>query len=70
MRILFCYEYPAPGQDALVSLLPDHDIVNCSRDSVVDHLEGVDVLVPYTKGAPVQYVVNKPAQLRAGVSRK
>jgi phosphoglycerate dehydrogenase-like enzyme len=49
MRILFCHRYYAPGLswDALKPLLPGHEIISCARDEIMEHLEGVDILVPF-----------------------
>src|SRR5947209_6804868 len=53
MRMLFCHNYYAPGLswDALALLLPDHEIVSCARNEIIEHLEGVDILVPFA--API-----------------
>ncbi|MBO0784246.1 MAG: hypothetical protein J2P37_36030, partial [Ktedonobacteraceae bacterium] len=49
MRILFCHPYCTPqlSWDLLVPLLAGHEIVACSRETVAEHLEGVDVIVPF-----------------------
>ncbi|MBO0795001.1 MAG: hypothetical protein J2P36_29195, partial [Ktedonobacteraceae bacterium] len=49
MRILFCHPYCTPqlSWDLLAPLLADHEIVACSRETVAEHLEGVDVIVPF-----------------------
>jgi hypothetical protein len=53
MRILFCreYFYPELTWDQLASLLPGHDIASCSRETIAEHLAGVDIIVPF--GAPI-----------------
>ncbi len=53
MRILFCHPYYAPGLswDAMQAFLPDHEIVSCSRNEIQEHLESVDILVPFA--API-----------------
>ncbi len=48
MRILFChtqFSQELPWK-ALTPLLPGHEIVSCSRDTIAEHLEGIDILVP------------------------
>src|SRR6266702_449390 len=48
MRILFChtqFSQELPWK-ALTPLLPVHEIVSCSRDTIAEHLEGIDILVP------------------------
>lgn len=53
MRILFCHKYYAPTLtwDAIEPLLPGHEIVSCTRNEVMEHLEGVDIVVPFA--API-----------------
>jgi phosphoglycerate dehydrogenase-like enzyme len=48
MRILFCHTHFSPelSWEALAPLLPGHEIMSCSHDTVAEHLEGVDILVP------------------------
>lgn len=54
MRLLFCHTHFAPGLswEALAPLLPGHEMVSCSRDAVAEHLEGVDILVPFAAPIP------------------
>jgi phosphoglycerate dehydrogenase-like enzyme len=49
MRILFCHPYFTPqlSWGLLAPLLAEHEIVACSRDTIAEHLEGVDILVPF-----------------------
>jgi phosphoglycerate dehydrogenase-like enzyme len=53
MRILFCHPYFSPqlSWEPLASLLPGHEIITCSREGIAEHLEGVDILVPFA--API-----------------
>lgn len=46
MRVLFCSLDFTGARDALIAALPDHEVVTCHQDAVLDHLDGVDVLVP------------------------
>jgi phosphoglycerate dehydrogenase-like enzyme len=53
MRILLCHRYYAPGLlwDELEPVLPGHEIISCARNEIMEHLEGVDILVPFA--API-----------------
>jgi phosphoglycerate dehydrogenase-like enzyme len=54
MRILFCHQYYAPGLswDAMKALLPGHEMAFCSRNEIMEHLEGIDILVPFAAPIP------------------
>jgi phosphoglycerate dehydrogenase-like enzyme len=49
MRILFCRKHFSQGLawEGLAPLLPGHEIVTCSKDEVAEHLNGVDIVVPF-----------------------
>ncbi|GCE15887.1 2-hydroxyacid dehydrogenase [Tengunoibacter tsumagoiensis] len=49
MRILFCKEWFSEGWrwEGLAPLLPGHEILTCAREAVIDHLDGVDIIVPF-----------------------
>lgn len=48
MKILFCREEFSKGLpwQGIASYLAGHEIAICDRDHILDHLDGVDVLVP------------------------
>lgn len=46
MRVLFCSDEFVAAREMLALELPEHDIVWCGQDDVLDHLDGVDVVVP------------------------
>ena len=47
MKILFCDEGYSEARRRLAALLPDHVITSCAANRVLEHLEGVDIVVPY-----------------------
>jgi phosphoglycerate dehydrogenase-like enzyme len=47
LRILFCGEGFSESRRRLAPLLPNAEIITCPTDSVLQSLDGVDVIVPY-----------------------
>jgi phosphoglycerate dehydrogenase-like enzyme len=47
VRILFCGEGFTESRRRLAPLVPAHVLATCPNEAVLDHLHGVDVVVPY-----------------------
>ena len=59
MNILFCDEGYSEARRRLARLLPEHVISACAPNRVIEHLDGIDVVVPYMA------LIGEPA-IRAG----
>ena len=53
MKILLCSNNVLPAMNLLASQLLDHHIIICSPDTVVEHLDGVDIVIPYSPAATI-----------------
>lgn len=60
MKILFCGASSSAQFSKLKELLPEHEIMTFSRDTVAERLDGIDVIIP--SDATIDYTVIEKGQ--------
>lgn len=46
MKILLCNQSYKDAENAIMSLLPGHELISCAPDKVSSNLDGVDIVIP------------------------